>query len=219
MFTKLWRNLIRFGFYLLYNELAWMYDVVSWVVSFGAWRDWQRAALPYVQGRVLELGHGPGHMLLALQLAGHAAVGLDVSPFMGRQARRRVPSVPLLRGRAQQLPFTAGSFDTVLATFPTPYVVEAETLRAVRRVLTRNGRFVIVPAAHLRGSDPFTRFVEWLYKITGQREEGKVGTETAVSPWQPFVTHLSEAGFRVAVHTVNFPRSSVTVLVCAKDEP
>ncbi|MCB9446672.1 MAG: class I SAM-dependent methyltransferase, partial [Ardenticatenaceae bacterium] len=46
----LWKKLIRFGFRLLYNELAWTYDAVSWLVSLGDWRSWQQAALPFVLG-------------------------------------------------------------------------------------------------------------------------------------------------------------------------
>ncbi len=218
MFTKLWMNLIRFGFRLLYNELAWTYDVVSWAVSLGAWRDWQRAALPHVCGRVLELGHGPGHMLLALQLAGHEVVGLDASPSMGRLARRRAPSAPLLRGMAQQLPFANGRFDAVLATFPTPYVVEAATLREVWRVLGADGRLVIVPVAYLDGRDPVARFVEWLYRLTGQRGEERMVGETAVAFPQPFVDRLMAAGFCVVVHTVRLSHSHVVVLVCTKTE-
>ena len=32
---KTWWSLIRFGFRLLYNEMAFTYDTVSWVVSLG----------------------------------------------------------------------------------------------------------------------------------------------------------------------------------------
>ncbi|MCZ7544410.1 MAG: hypothetical protein M5R40_13175 [Anaerolineae bacterium] len=41
---RLWWALVRFGFRLLYNELAFTYDLVSRVVSLGQWRAWQRAA-------------------------------------------------------------------------------------------------------------------------------------------------------------------------------
>ena len=87
----LWWRLVRFGFRLLYQEMAWTYDLVSWAVSLGEWRAWQRAALPFVSGRhVLEIAHGPGHLLLALSTAGFTVSGLDLSPQMGRQARRRL---------------------------------------------------------------------------------------------------------------------------------
>ncbi len=37
---KLWVGLIKFGFRLLYQEMAWTYDWVSWLVSLGEWRRW-----------------------------------------------------------------------------------------------------------------------------------------------------------------------------------
>ncbi|MCA9971863.1 MAG: methyltransferase domain-containing protein [Anaerolineales bacterium] len=207
--TRWWMRLVRFGFRLLYQELAWTYDVVSWLVSLGAWRAWQRAALPHVRGpRVLELGHGPGHMLLALQLAGHAVVGLDVSAQMGRLARRRAPSVQLVRGRAPRLPFASGRFDTVLATFPTDYIVDPATLAEVHRVLGENGRLVIVPEGHLTGRGAVGRVIAWLFVITGQRADPDAG-----AAWGQ---RFAAAGFGVAVTAVALPGSVATVVVCEK---
>ncbi len=125
-FSPIWARLVRFGFHLLYNQLAWTYDLVSWLVSFGEWRDWQRAALPYVKGPdVLEIAHGPGHMLLALHEAGYRVLGLDLSPQMGRLSRRRLHKagvqIPLLRAKAQNLPLRAQAVDTILVTFPTSF--------------------------------------------------------------------------------------------------
>src|SRR5512144_2064080 len=109
-------SLLRFGFRLLYNELAWTYDFVSWSVSMGQWRAWQRTALPYLYGgRVLEVGHGTGNMLLDLLSLGFTPVGLDLSRGMGRIARRKLrrvsgtrapaaPLAPLVRGRVEALP-------------------------------------------------------------------------------------------------------------------
>jgi ubiquinone/menaquinone biosynthesis C-methylase UbiE len=116
---SLWWRLIGFGFRLLYNELAFTYDLVSYVVSLGAWRCWQKAALKHLditQGaRVLELAHGTGNLQVDLNAAGYKVVGYDLSPYMGRIAERKIRRqnypVRLARGRAQQLPFPAGSFD------------------------------------------------------------------------------------------------------------
>lgn len=227
MMQKQWRALVQFGFRLLYNELAWTYDAVSWVVSLGQWRRWQQASLPHVSGeRVLELGHGPGHMLRALAERGQQPVGLDLSPAMGRQARRRLAArglaIPLVRGRVQALPFAAGAFDTVLATFPTEYIVDPATLTAVKRVLKRNGRFVIVPGAQLTGSNPLSKGLEWLYAITGQRQRRRSGSkeiteETAI--WQRFQPAFAAAGFELAAHRQTFTRSVVLVLVATAVSP
>lgn len=89
--TSLWRSFIRTFFRLLYHELAWTYDLVAWFVSFGQWKAWGRAAISRLRGpRVLELAHGPGHLLVAMTRAGLAPVGLDLSPQMGRLARARL---------------------------------------------------------------------------------------------------------------------------------
>ncbi|MBP7593474.1 MAG: methyltransferase domain-containing protein [Chloroflexi bacterium] len=216
--THGWNSLVRFGFRLLYNELAWTYDVVSWLVSLGEWRAWQRAALPFVAGRdVLELGHGPGHMLLALQNARFDAIGLDLSPAMGRLAQTRTQrTVPLARGRGQDLPFGTAVFDTVLATFPTEYIVDPVTLASVARVLRENGRFVIVPEGHLTGGGPLRSFIAWLFAITGQRPSVAQPVWSVEAVWQPYLARFSAAGFQVQFRHINLARSQVTVIVAAK---
>ncbi|MBN1178470.1 MAG: methyltransferase domain-containing protein [Anaerolineae bacterium] len=197
---RAWHWAIRTFFRLLYGPFAWTYDVVAWCVSLGQWNAWARVALDFLQGsRVLELGHGPGHLQVSLGESGHTAVGVDLSPQMGQLARRRVRRagrpLRLVRARAQALPFRDGAFEHAVATFPTEYIVERATLEEVQRVLAANGTLVVVAAAHLTGSDLVTRFLEWLYRITGQREPLPNGKEatwadqrfTATSHWVPAV--------------------------------
>lgn len=220
MLDFVWKRLVRFGFRLLYNEMAWGYDAVSWAVSLGQWRSWQRSALAFVTGpRVLELGHGPGHMLAELCETDHQVVGLDLSPSMGKLARKRAPA-PLIRGMAQELPFPSGSFDTVLSTFPTEYITSPKTLGAVNRVLKSGGRFIIVPEAHLTGSGPAQRVIEWLFRITGQRQGPFAVNEAGQWPdhdkWRPFQELFNEAGFRTRVERSRLPGSLATILIARK---
>ena len=216
MGQQLWLKLIRFGFRLLYNELAWTYDAVSWLVSLGHWRAWQQAALPFVTGeRVLEIGHGPGHMLAALQAQPRSVVGLDLSPYMGRLARRRLGArVPLVCGLVQQLPWRSAVFDTILSTFPTEYIVAPATVAALYRVLKPDGRLVIVPEGHLTGHGLLHRLIDWLFAITGQRTAPFDFIEEEL--WAHFTWPFHEAGFAVVVHTVSLPGSAVTVIVAIK---
>jgi len=172
--ARLVRRFMVLVFRLLYGPLAWTYDAVAWTVSLGRWTSWGRVALPHLRGpRVLELGHGPGHLLVAMAGSALAPVGLDLSPQMGRLARRRLlkAGLPLrlVRARVQALPFCDGAFPSMVATFPTEYIVDPRTLREVRRVLQSGGRIVAVATAWLVGRDPPTRFLEWLYRVTGQR--------------------------------------------------
>lgn len=202
---------IRFAFHLLYNELAWTYDWVSRAVSLGQWRSWQRAALVQLCGpRVLEVAHGTGDLLLDLSDAGFQPVGLDLSPAMGRIARRKLQrhrrQTPLVRGRAQRLPFASGSFPSAVTTFPTEFILEADSLRELQRVLAPGGRLVIVGEARLTGRGIAVGFLEWLYAITGQRR-----------PWPPDAEALLRAaGFQAAIERHVLPRSEVVVVVAQK---
>jgi SAM-dependent methyltransferase len=191
---RLWWAFVRLFFRLLYNQFAWTYDLVAWVVSLGQWRDWGRAAIPYLDGeRVLELAHGPGHLLVSLADRGLAPIGLDLSPYMGRLARRRLAkaglSVPLVRARAQALPFHDGCLDSVVVTFPTEFILDPATLAEAARVLSNpnpdegvsGGRLVVVVWVRMDGRDPISRFIGWLYRVTGQGEPAPGSGEAAVA--------------------------------------
>jgi ubiquinone/menaquinone biosynthesis C-methylase UbiE len=162
--------MLHAAWHLLYGRMAWLFDFVAHRVSGGKWEAWGRSSLPYLQGeRVLELAHGPGHLLLALAGAGYRPVGIDRSSQMGRQAARRLRRagvrVPLVRCEAQALPFRAGVFDEVVATFPTDYIFDARTLEEAARVTAARGRLVVVVGAQPEGPEPDRPFIAWLSTI------------------------------------------------------
>jgi 2-polyprenyl-3-methyl-5-hydroxy-6-metoxy-1,4-benzoquinol methylase len=181
----------------LYHELAWGYEVIAWLVSFGQWDGWRRQALQHVVGdRVLELGFGPGVLLCAAAEAGLCIVGIDPSPEMHRVAARRLKRRGLhaarLRARAQTLPFVDESFDTVIATFPTSYVFDSDALRSVARVIKhdvggQSGRLV-VSGIGLRSMSSA------LQRVYAGVLGGGSGDALAV-----YSTYVEELGFRVAV--------------------
>ena len=116
------------------GPFAWTYDGVAWIASLGQWTNWALVALRFLEGpMVLELAHGPGHLQVALAQAGVQVTGLDLSPQMGRLTRRRLRRadlpVPLVRGRAQTLPLPDGAFNSVVATFPTEFIIDPRTTR------------------------------------------------------------------------------------------
>jgi ubiquinone/menaquinone biosynthesis C-methylase UbiE len=206
------RKFMRFFFHHFYHALAWTYDFVAAVVSIGRWREWGRAALPHLRGeRVLEIGFGPGHLLVEMNRGGFQAVGLDESKQMIRQAKRnlarsKLPAT-LSRGYAQFLPFASNSFDSVVSTFPSEYIADARTLAEVRRVLKEDGRFVIVPVAWMREKSLLERGAQWLFQATGQGGEGVEARITAF---------LSEHGFSAVCSEVEILHSTVLVVVAEK---
>lgn len=214
--TIWYRALVRRAFHHFYRELAWTYDAVAWLVSAGLWRRWALAPLPLLRGRTLELGFGPGYLQLAL--AGRPAAGLDASPQMARMAARRLrragQAPRLARGLAQQLPFAAGAFDTVVATFPAEYILDPRTHAEVRRVLAPGGRLVVVPFAQL---DPglYTRLVDLAYALTLQAPVSR-----EASP-EPELRRLSLAGLALEPRWIPVGPSRVMALVggpSGKDE-
>lgn len=214
----MWTKLVHLGFRLLYHELAWTYDGVSWAVSLGQWRAWQLAALDFVVGeRVLEVAHGPGHMLVALRRRGLAVVGLDFSPQMGRLAQKRLAqaglTVPLIHGRVQDLPLAAAQFDTVLSQFPTSFILEPETIASMARVLKPDGRVVILPEGQLTGGGMVRGFLDWLFRITGQRPGPEVDVEEM---WRGFTAVFAQAGFTTELHTISLAGSVATIIVAKK---
>jgi ubiquinone/menaquinone biosynthesis C-methylase UbiE len=158
-------------------------------------------------------------MLLALNSAGFKVVGLDISAHMGRQARRRIEKrdarIPLVRGRAQNLPLRSGTLDNVLMTFPTSFIIDPETTKGVYRILKTKGRLVIVPEATLTGQGPMYRFIEWLFVITGQRHRASAENE-AQNSWLELKKNLEEIGFDVAVDRISQEKSDVVVITAEK---
>jgi ubiquinone/menaquinone biosynthesis C-methylase UbiE len=220
--VKVWHLLLRSGFHLLYNQLAWTYDGVSWLVSLGQWRDWQRAGLPFLIGdNVLELAHGPGHMIVELEMAGFRPIGVDLSTSMGHLAKNKLrksgSNANLVRSRAQALPFPDKSFDSILATFPTEFIVDPETVSEARRTLKSGGNVVIVAEAQLTGGGIIRSIIERLYFVTGQRQVLQGGQEEA-NFWLRSRQRYLDAGFDVRLEQVRLEESTVSVAIASKGD-
>jgi SAM-dependent methyltransferase len=155
-------NWIARGYYWLaerlYNELAWIYDPVSWMVSLGQWDTVRKWALEDLVGEsILEVGFGTGELLLEMKRRNIWSVGMDRSAAMHRQTRKKFRRtgvwIPLVRGVTQQMPFADKSFDSIVATYPAGYIFDPDTWAEVARLLrsipvgsseTRRGRFIVV---------------------------------------------------------------------------
>ena len=208
-------------FHLLYGQFAWTYDWVAAIVSLGRWNSWVKAVLPYLPGpKVLELGHGPGHLQVALNRAGFVSFGMDASKQMGRLAQsniRKAGIVPLLvNGYAQSMPFPDASLNQVVATFPTEYIFDPATVKEVYRILLPGGRLVVLLVAWITGRGLLERAAAWLFRVTKQAPPETPGS-TAQSELRDalaarLVARLESTGFQTKVEFVEL-RSSILMII------
>ena len=97
---------------------------------------------------VIEVGTGPGHVAAFLADAGADAAGLDLSPEMVAEARRRHPSVPYEVGDLRRLmrPATADGWGAVLAWYSLIHLAASELPAAVDALVRplRSGGWLVL---------------------------------------------------------------------------
>jgi demethylmenaquinone methyltransferase/2-methoxy-6-polyprenyl-1,4-benzoquinol methylase len=142
----------------LFAPLGPRYDRYAAVLSFGQDPYWRRFLVSQVDAgpreTVLDVATGTGAVARELiAQKGCTVVGLDQSPEMLAEARRRLPAgVKLVEGRAEQLPFPNAAFDALTFTYLLRYVSDpAATLGELARVVRPGGTIAGLEFALPRG--------------------------------------------------------------------
>ena len=142
----------------LFAPLGPTYDRYAAALSFGQDPRWRRFLVSRVEvapgDRVLDVATGTGAVARELiRRYGCTVVGLDQSPEMLAEARRRLgDEVELVEGRAEELPFANASFDALTFTYLLRYVDDpAATLRELARVVRPGGTIASLEFALPRG--------------------------------------------------------------------
>ena len=157
----------------LFRGLPRLYDALAELLSFGQNRRWRRAMVdPIVltePRQVLDVAAGTAgvSIQLAQRTTGHV-VGIDLTEGMLREGQRRVRAealgsrVDLVVGRAEEMPFAAGTFDGLTFTYLLRYVADpAGTMRELVRVLRPGAP--IASVEFLVPRSPFWHFWWWIY--------------------------------------------------------
>lgn len=210
---------LKLFFRLLYHEFAWSYNWVAAVVSLGRWNSWVYSVIPYLdKSIILELGSGPGQLQTALAKKGIHAFGIDASWQMAKQARNRLRNLSssgnISYGRSQSLPFASGKFDQVVATFPSEYIVDPDTLGQIWRVLKSDGELIVLPAAWITGSKWWDRLAAGLFRITGQAPN--FDPESGGEPDIFSLEFIEKFGFYISREIIELPSSKVLLIRAQK---
>jgi ubiquinone/menaquinone biosynthesis C-methylase UbiE len=135
------------------EQTPWAYDAMCALMERLGLARWRRWVVGGARGRVLDVGCGTGRNLSLLP-PGVRAVGLDPARPPLERAGARAPSVPLVQGSAEALPFRDGAFDTVITGLVFCSVPRAARgLAEVRRVLRSDGELRMLE--HVRSTTPW----------------------------------------------------------------
>lgn len=145
----------------IFDRVAEKYDSVSKFLSLGIIPKLQRKLAEGVEGaeKVLDLACGTGDVGALLLGKVPLVVGLDYSMPMLRVAKRKYPSLLLVRGDALNTPFPDEFFDVVLVSLSLRHFENPrQGLKEIRRVLKEGG-----VARILEVSVPENSLLRWFF--------------------------------------------------------
>jgi ubiquinone/menaquinone biosynthesis C-methylase UbiE len=143
--------------------------------------EWLVERLP-PGARTLDVGSGTGRpTAAALVKAGHAVLGVDVSPVMVELARRQVPEAEFRHADVRELPLEAESFDGVCVFFSLLQMTRAEQSAVLRRLALalRPGGHLVLATVPADVEDVEVVFMGQPVRATSFAEEDVVATVEA----------------------------------------
>ena len=108
------------------------------------------------------------------------------------------------RAKAQSLPFPSAHFDTVVSTFPAPYITDPATLQEIYRVLRPGGKLLILHSAVPLGRRPSERLARFALSFARSEEQLE-------HPRVRLQAKFQQAGFSGSAHWVSAPPDQLLI--------
>lgn len=157
-------------FYDAYHAWPHFYDGITQLLSFGQWERWQDRVFEDLSGkRILEVGVGPGRLLLRMVKKGYIVTGIELRAGMAYEARRKVKKagfdVDILHQSIYNLPVKDETFDSIVLTFVLAEIAHLDqAILEMRRVLKRGGKVIVIAGGMPQDNN---RVAAMLFKLVG----------------------------------------------------
>ncbi|MFN2198709.1 MAG: class I SAM-dependent methyltransferase, partial [Anaerolineales bacterium] len=142
-------------------------------------------------------------------------VGVDLSYQMNCLALSKlqengIEKPMVINGYAQFLPFGNSSFNSIVSTFPADFIFEPATIAEIWRTLRPGGSWIWLPTAWITGSDPKSRALAALFRLTQQAPP-----EITPLP-DELLAHLKHLGFEISQELRHLHNSVVLIVTARK---
>lgn len=152
-------------FYRFINAWPRFYEGITELFSLGQWERWQNRVFEDLSGkRILELGVGPGKLLIRMAKKGYVVTGIELRDGMADDARRRTKKagldVDILDQSVYKLPFKNEVFDCIVLAFVLAEIVDLDrAISEMKRVLKKKGKVIIIAGGMPQDKNWVARFL------------------------------------------------------------
>lgn len=192
-FMRLFRIHLFDLFYRAYHAWPRFYEDLNQLLSLGQYEKWQNKVFEDLFGRkILEIGVGPGKLLLKMTKKGYIVTGIELRAGMAYEARKKAKEagidIDILHQSVYHMPFKDEIFDCVVLTFVLAEIAELDkAIIEMKRVLKPNGRIIIIAGGMPEDRNWFARL---LFKL--------IGTQTTLRLERDNKTYFQKHGFIVS---------------------
>lgn len=178
-------------FYRAIHAWPWFYEGLTELFSLGQWEKWQNKVFDDLSGKkILEIGVGPGKLLIRLAKKGYVITGIELRSGMAYEARRRTKKagfdIDILDQPIYRLPFRNETFDCIVLTFVLGEIADLDTaVNEMKRVLKKGGKIIIIAGGMPQDKNWVAKFLFMM-----------VRNHTTLKLERDNVAHLTKHGFK-----------------------
>ena len=141
----------------MFDSIAWRYDFLNHLLSFGIDRLWRRKAIKIIsesfkKPHILDVATGTGDLAIAaMKLHPTKITGIDISAKMLQIGREKVKrkgfenKIEMISGDSENIPFSDGMFNVAMVAFGVRNFSDPlKGLREMYRVLASEGMIMVL---------------------------------------------------------------------------